>query len=76
MSFLLESKTQRGPSPVRPRHSIPLLALNQTLMSCLLLSVSPLTGKKVKCRKADSRSERSGSRGERREKGGNRRSQG
>lgn len=38
-------------------------------MSCLLV-LSPLTGKKVKCRKADSRSERSGSSGGKRGVGG------
>lgn len=48
----------------------PLLAFDQTLKPCLLvLSLSLLTGKKVKCRKEDSRSERSGSSGETGERG-------
>lgn len=63
---LLESKTlKEGHLRSGPRRRVPLLALDQTLMSSLLvLSISLLTGKKVKCRKADSRSERSGSSGE------------
>lgn len=75
---LLESKTlKEGHFRPGPRRRVPLLALDQALMSCLLvLSISLLTGKKVKCRKADSRSERSGSSGESGERGGNRRAQG
>lgn len=50
--------------------TVSLLAFIQTLTSCLVVSICLLTGKKVKCRKADSRSERSGSSGEREERGG------
>lgn len=68
--FLGSKVPQRGPhwGPWAP--IVSLLAFVQTLMSCLVVSVCLLTGKKVKCRKADSRSERSGSSGERGERGG------
>uniref|UniRef100_A0A9L0SMH6 FXYD domain-containing ion transport regulator n=1 Tax=Equus caballus TaxID=9796 RepID=A0A9L0SMH6_HORSE len=48
----------------------PPLAPAQTRTSVSLFCLSLPTGKKVKCRKADSRSERSGSSGERGERGG------
>uniref|UniRef100_A0A452QJK3 FXYD domain-containing ion transport regulator n=1 Tax=Ursus americanus TaxID=9643 RepID=A0A452QJK3_URSAM len=55
--FLGSKVPQRGPhwGPWAP--IVSLLAFVQTLMSCLVVSVCLLTGKKVKCRKADSRSE-------------------
>ncbi|KAF6077547.1 FXYD domain containing ion transport regulator 7 [Phyllostomus discolor] len=55
--FLASKTPQRGP-PQGQAPTVPLLAFHQTLTSCLLvLLISLPTGKKVKCRKADSRSE-------------------
>lgn len=67
--FLSSKAPPRGPLGV-PRHlQFPYWLLSRPLCPVsLFCSLSLLTGKKVKCRKADSRSERSGSRGER--KGG------
>lgn len=68
--FLVSKTPQRGP-PQGQAPTVPLLAFHQTLTSCLLvLPISLPTGKKVKCRKADSRSERSGRSGERGKRGG------